>query len=107
MELSDPIGGYFFYLMKSINNSVVTQEQFSNLTTHLKVDNLADFKKKIPVLRKEFQSDEVFKNVYQHLFDLSKETAEIKVVPFEVAQQVWGLYLQGRYPLSDIFLKFV
>lgn len=52
VDLADPLGGYLFYLMKVNDSTRITKEQFDEITNYLKIDNIADFKKKLPVLRK-------------------------------------------------------
>lgn len=52
VELTDPLGGYLFFLMKSGDSTKITKEEFDNLVAHVGADTLEDFKKKIPNLRK-------------------------------------------------------
>ena len=54
VNLADPLGGYIYYLMGCYDATKITAEEFQRLTDHLKVNTLAEFKKKVPTLRKEF-----------------------------------------------------
>jgi hypothetical protein len=52
VDLSDPLGGYLFFLMKCENSIKITKEEFENLVAHVGADTIEDFKKKVPNLRK-------------------------------------------------------
>jgi hypothetical protein len=52
VDLTDPLGGYLFFLMKCGDSTKITKEEFDNLVAHVGTDTIEDFKKKVPNLRK-------------------------------------------------------
>jgi hypothetical protein len=41
------------------------------------------------------------------MFDLVKEREDSKTIPFEVAEQVWSIYLKNHFSFYDRFMEYL
>ena len=97
VAMDDTIIGYLMFIMRCKTNGEINKEEFGRLMSYVKGTTVEDIKKALPRMRKEFQSSDKFKEVYEWLFDFFKEREDLKAMFFEMAQQVWEMYLNGRF----------
>lgn len=94
-----------FYKMKAKECSIIQKQEFIDAATNLGCSKVADLKKQVDKIRREFKDNRFYTPMYKYVFGLCLE--EGKYLDPETAISTWDVILSPRWRMYSHFKSFV
>ena len=102
----DPVTLYISMKMQAECMGIYQYVEVENLCKDLGTDTIEGIRAKVPQLKKEYHSNDVFKAVYKFVFGFSCDRG-FKNVTTEVAVSLWALLLKDKCRFIDKWNAFI
>jgi DCN1-like protein 1/2 len=96
-----------FWKLNCQKQYTMSKSEFIDGFNQLKMTNLTELKKGIPLLKNELSNKTNFNKFYKFVFNYSKTSPNAKVLPMEIAVPTWRLLLEGRYERLNDWCTFM